>query len=581
MKHSLSLRLLAAFFCASLFSNLLIAQQFENTFGSLANHEEPQDGKPIPNGRYIVLSNTLSYGPASRILLTRLNANGTVNMNVTIHDAENLPTAYFGAAIDLDYNALGTHTGYFIAGSRSTANGRQAILIRTNTSGTVTWVKVLPNTENGLSLDERGVSVERQPNGEVILTASGFSVPANNHRFSVSRFNGTTGAQLWSNRYYGTTTGQNFEATEACNAIRSGVEVIAVTGRYRATGVANHHTFLSCINATTGVEIWRRSYDAGQNGDEGLDVVYKPANGSEAAALMVVGWTGPSHPSLWVVRANPLNGIASSKIYSPNVFYFAFVGRAIGLDATGTRAAITGNIAYQSSPGNTLSGTFAMVLPFYGTELPDWTYYYSSSDPQFTEPHSISRITGAAGGYFVTCGTRLTGSAFNDAHAIRVNSLGSNGSMGCEIAPIGVVRTLAGTSSWRAFSRTPYTWTNTSLARTSQSYTQEFCIEPQFGGIGEERGDDLVADEVEPRLFPNPSAGGQDATLVFDLPEAGELQVRVFDLAGREVWSFGETLAEGQQALELPASRWVNGAYFVQVQTSNLNKTLKFVVSGN
>ncbi|MBC7775738.1 MAG: T9SS type A sorting domain-containing protein [Phycisphaerae bacterium] len=579
MKNKRFFPLLAAFFCASLFSNLLFAQ-FENTFGSLVNHEEPQDGKPIPNSNYIVLSNTLSYGPASRILLTRLGSTGSVNMNATIHEPGSPTTAYFGTSIDLDYSTAGAHTGYFIAGSRSTANGRQAVLIRTNTSGTVTWTKVMPNNDVSGTLIESGVSVERQSNGDVIITSNGFNQAANNHRFSVSRFN-SAGGQLWSNRYYATLTTQNFEATEACNAVRSGVDVIAVTGRYRATGVANTHTFLSCINATTGVEIWRRSYDAGQNGDQGLDVVYKPANGvAEPAALMVVGSSGPGHPSLWVLRANPLNGIASSKTYAPSVFYSGFSGRAISLDVTGTRAAITGNIIYQPSPGNILSGTFIMVLPFYGTELPDWTYYYSSSSPQFTEPHSIARITGASAGYFVACGSRLTGSAFNDAHTIRVNSLGSNGPTGCDIEQISVIRTLLGTSSSRAFSRTPYSWTNILPARITQNFSQEFCT-GLLGGIGEDRTNVIVEEVAAPRLFPNPVSAGQTATLAFDLPEAGKVQVRVFDLAGREVWTFNQVLSEGEQVLELPTSQWAKGAYLVQLQLPALSKTIKLVVSGN
>ncbi|MFN0216742.1 MAG: T9SS type A sorting domain-containing protein [Saprospiraceae bacterium] len=580
MKHSNSYCLLIAFCFAGLFSNPLNAQ-FESTFGSLVNNEEAQDGKPISNGRYIVLSNTLSYGPASRILLTRLNSTGTVSMNATIHEPGSPATAYFGYSIDLDLDAAGLHTGYFIAGSRSTPNGNQAILIRTNTSGTVSWTKLLPNFEaGGGTLNERGVSVERQSNGDVILTASAYSSTANNHRFSVSRFTGA-GAQVWSNRYYATTTGQSFEATEACNAIRSGVQVIAVTGRYQATGLANTRTFLSCINATTGVEIWRRSYDAGLNADQGLDVVYKPANGAnEAAALMVVGWAGLGHPSLWVVRANPLNGLASSKIYSPNVFYSGFSGEAISLDVTGTRAAITGSVVYQPAPGIFLNGTFAMVLPFYGTELPDWTYYYSSSAPPTPAAKSIAPITGVNSGYFFTCGTRFTGSAFGDAHAIRVTALGSNGQTGCETDPLTVTRALMGTSTWRPFSRTPYTWTNILPTRTTVNFVQEFCTDP-LGGIGDERSNDPLEDMPEPKIFPNPVSAGQFATLAFNLPEAGNVQIRVLDLTGRELWSFNEPVPEGEQLMELPSGQWANGAYFVQVQAAGLQKTLKIVVSGN
>ena len=139
MKNTIPFRLLALFFCAILFSQSLHSQQFESTFGSLANHEDAQDGKPIPNGRYIVLSNTLSYGPVSRILLTRLSPLGSVEMHATLHDPANPTVAYFGTSIALDLSAAGAHTGYFIAGYRTAPNGRQTILLRTNLLGTVTW----------------------------------------------------------------------------------------------------------------------------------------------------------------------------------------------------------------------------------------------------------------------------------------------------------------------------------------------------------------------------------------------------------------------------------------------------------
>jgi hypothetical protein len=573
MKNAILSAWHAVFVCAILLTTPAPAQQFENTFGLPVNHEDPQDGKPIANGRYVVLSNTLSFGEASRILLTTLEASGAVSSNVIIHHPAIPATGYFGAAIELDYNAAGTHTGYFIAGSRTTANGRQAILLRTSTTGTVTWVKILPNADASGALDERAVSVERQSNGDVILTASAYSPAAGNHRFTVSRFT-SAGTQVWSNRYFGATTGQSFEATEAANAVRSGVAVLVVTGRYWVAGNAASHTFLSCIDAATGNEVWRRSYDSGLERDAGIDVVYKPANGAEAAALMVVGYAGMIASNLWVVRANPLNGLASSKVYAASGFTQAFSADAVTLDVTGTRAALTGAISFQPAPGVQVSGAFAMVLPFYGTELPDWTYYYSSSAPPTPAPHSISRITGAAG-YFLTAGSRLTGSLFNDAHAIRVDALGSNGPAGCDITPITVTRTATGTNAWREFVKTPNAWTNFMLTAIPVTLVQETCSDAPVNS------DRAAAEAAEPRLAPNPVAAGQAAVLTFDLPQAQSVRVRVLDLTGRHVWSFDSMLGAGRQALELPVGQWNSGAYLVQMQSPAWNRTLKLLVSRN
>ncbi|MDX1911388.1 MAG: T9SS type A sorting domain-containing protein [Saprospiraceae bacterium] len=579
MKRSILTFGTAGLFCLSLLlSTFASAQTFENTFGSLANHDTPQDGKPIPNGRYIVLSNTLSYSNASRILLTRLAANGSVNMHATIHDINSPNTHYYGTAIELDRDAAGTHTGYFIAGSRSTPNGRQAILIRTNTSGTPTWVKLMPNTDAGGALVENGVSVERQSNGDVILTVSGYSPSANNYRFTVARFN-SGGGQLWSNRYYGTDSGQSFEATEACNAVRSGAATIVVTGRSWTSGSPDHHTFLSCIDAATGAELWRRNYNSNMTRDAGIDVVYKPANGAaEPAALMVVGAAGLQASVMWVIRANPLNGIASTKFYSPNIAFISFRGLAVNLDVNGTRAVVAGDIISQPVPGgNNLNGTFAMLLPFYGTELPDWTYYFSSTSPQIDSPRSISPVSGASAGYFLTCGTNLTGSAFHDAHAVRMDQLGGIGAGACPTQPLTVARTVQGVSGWRSFNRTPQGWTNIVLTRTAQSFAQETCT-PELGEAGEERSEAPSFGDADALLYPNPVGNGRDAVLQVNLPEAAGVQIQAFDLAGRLVWSQQSAPAAGETQISLPAAQWAPGVYVISLRTEAINRSWKLVV---
>ena len=156
-------------FGALLFAAPVHAQLFETTLGIAATQEEAQDSKPINGGKYIVLANTQSFGPANMISLTRLNAAGVQEMTVTLNDQNNPAVPYFGTAIELDVNAAGAQTGYFIAGYRKSANVNQIILMRTDLNGLLTWLKVLPPAN---SHDERSVSVERQSNGDVTVVGS-------------------------------------------------------------------------------------------------------------------------------------------------------------------------------------------------------------------------------------------------------------------------------------------------------------------------------------------------------------------------------------------------------------------------
>jgi|GEM_PF-1312663 len=574
--------LIALFYSLLFLSFSLPAQIFENTSGSLVNNEEARDGKPIPGGRYIMLSNTVSFGAASKILLTRLSAAGNVELFVTIQDPLSATTSYFGTSIDLDLdlNAPGAHIGYFITGHRNVANGRQMILLRTDLNGLVTWTRILPNGEGGVVLNEYGVSVERQSNADVLVTGASRHPSTNVFRFIVARFS-SAGGFMWSQRYATTTTSQGYEAIEACNGFRSGVAVLAVTGRYRVTPTTtDNHTFLSCINATTGVENWRRVYNSAIGPDAGLDVVYKRANGStEPEAFMAVGGAGTPHPALWVVRANPTTGLASTKVYTPGGFSSGFVAEAVNLDVTGTKAAISGSVLTQFPPAVLLSGTFAMVLPFYGTELPDWIFHYASSSPNGLGVRSISPVAGAIPGYFVTCATRLGGSAFSDQHAIRVNSLGV-GVTGCARTALTPIRTPTGTSFAPTFIRSSSAWTAITLGRTPRNFREEGCTAPKQSFDAEMNAAPTnLADVGGLQLIPNPTATNQAVRLAFQLPDADDFQIRIFDLTGREVFSTRETGVKGQQDVEISTASWPLGTYMVQLSTSSgIQETKKLVV---
>lgn len=460
-------------FGALLFAAPVHAQLFETTLGIAATQEEAQDSKPINGGKYIVLANTQSFGPANMISLTRLNAAGVQEMTVTLNDQNNPAVPYFGTAIELDVNAAGAHTGYFIAGYRKSANVNQIILMRTDLNGLLTWLKVLPPAN---SHDERSVSVERQSNGDVTVVGNARNTSSGVNSFVVARFS-SAGAQVYSFRYVAGTAnpvGTGFEALEACNGFRANVAVVAVTGR------TNSHTFLSCINAANGTEIWRRVYNSGMPQDQGSDVVYKAANGAaEPAAFMVVGSAGVPHPSMWVIRIDPLNGASNSKIYTPGIAYSGFSATAVTLDITGTKAAIAGRLV-AATPPTSLNATFAMVLPFYGTELPDWARYYEGSNPAGPGKESISRIT--SGGYFIGSGARLSGALASDIHAIRINATGENGPDGCDVEKLTPTRVLAGTSEIASFTKTANAWTNYVVARKIFTYKQETCSEGLTSG---------------------------------------------------------------------------------------------------
>ncbi|MBC7774000.1 MAG: T9SS type A sorting domain-containing protein [Phycisphaerae bacterium] len=585
-------KIFALIFCCFYFQT---AQAQESTFGNITNQEEATDGKPIPANKSIVLANTLSFG-TSKICLTRLNALGAVEMFATIQQGS---FQYFGKSIDLDYTGT-THTGYFITGARQLTGGlRQLILIRTDLNGTPIWTKMLPNVD-GVAVDECGVSVERQSNGDVVVVGS--SNKSGFFKIVMARFSmANNGTLLWCYRY-GSDLGLSFEPAEACNGMRPSpnpgappVAVIAVTGKYTKAGPSYYHTFLFLVNAQSGTEIWRQTYNSIDAQDEGLDVVYKPAaNEFDPAQYMVVGQKGiDGHPNVWVVRANASSGAGTGAIYNAaGLWYGGFVARGVSLSlhSSGTRAVVCGSILGFSKPSDPslfINRTFAMELPFAAGSAATWAHYYNASDPIYNVSESISRIPASSAtpaGYFITGASLFGGSAYYNQHAIRTNSTGKLGLADCPEVPFltavasGMTTTLKGNNKVAVTS-----WNTDSPNRTTRIFIQQRCDGVPFGGgDAEGRSDENevpVFASSEAKLFPNPVIGNQPAQLSIEMAQTEIAQVEVFDITGKQIWAFEGVLDNGYQEMELPTNQWTSGVYLVRLQSTVLNKTLKLIVN--
>ncbi len=588
---SLLLRAQTLLLALVVFVRPAFSQVFETTLGIASGHEECWDGKPIASSNSTLLSNTTSFGGASKILLTRLNANGSQNLNVTLHDAS-LPGNEFSArSIEYDNNATGGHIGYFITGRRIVGGKGQMTLLRTDLNYNVTWAKFLPSTAGGVTLDECGVSVERQSNGDVVATGRSLNPSTNISRIIMARFT-SAGAFVWCFRY-GSTNTLSFIPDEACNGLRPSPNpgggnfgTVAVTGRYTETGVDGNHTFLFLVNATNGAEIWRKTYHSGNTNDEGLDVVYKPAaNEFDVAQFMVVGYSGGVHPSVWVVRVNASTGAGAGTVYTAGVYNSGFMARAVALSthSSGTRAVLAGTIIGLTKPGNPFfSRVWAMELPF-AAALPTWTYYYESSNPQGSGNESISRITGTNPGYLITGGDKLIGSANYDEHAIRVLATGKHGLADCPEVSLPVSKTTAGTQLTRDNSKDPFSvWQPLSITRYIRTLVQESCDGVPLGGDTGEREEAVPqfnGENLEAKISPNPSGAGTAVRLAVQLQARQMLSVQIFDLTGKQVFAATHELDEGYRELELPTENLASGAYFVRVQSRELNRTLKWVVN--
>lgn len=81
---------------------------------------------------------------------------------------------------------------------------------------------------------------------------------------------------------------------------------------------------------------------------------------------------------------------------------------------------------------------------------------------------------------------------------------------------------------------------------------------------------------VEP-VYPNPTS--DMATITYTLDNADDVNIRVFNLAGQEVYAESSTKGTGQHRIDLDVTELNSGNYYYSIRTSTANLTMKFVVT--
>jgi phosphodiesterase/alkaline phosphatase D-like protein len=81
-------------------------------------------------------------------------------------------------------------------------------------------------------------------------------------------------------------------------------------------------------------------------------------------------------------------------------------------------------------------------------------------------------------------------------------------------------------------------------------------------------------------LSPNPTTAGQATALQVSVNNTTDVALRVFDIAGREVFARANVrLVEGENTLELPVADWQQGVYMVTLSNAAGIETKRLVIT--
>jgi hypothetical protein len=79
------------------------------------------------------------------------------------------------------------------------------------------------------------------------------------------------------------------------------------------------------------------------------------------------------------------------------------------------------------------------------------------------------------------------------------------------------------------------------------------------------------------RLYPNPATA--HTTVDFTMPEPEQVTIRVFDIAGRAIYSMEKFLPGGDEKMELNTSGLPAGTYLVNVEAGQMQKTKLLIIA--
>lgn len=560
----------------------------ESIAPSMTIPEDAWDGKQIPTtSNFVMLSNTIQYGH-NLIGLTILNSSGGIVQRTVVWDFSNTSASLFGTSIDVDLTATGSPAGFFITGARVVNGQSQMFVTRTDMAGMPTWTQSLPiaNTTGTIQFRDGGISIERQPNGDVVAIGRSTDLTSNLGQMIAARFT-AAGALVWSNRYRSGNVVGSIIPAESCNGNAGNplVQVVAVAGAFvNAAGV--RRTFGSCIDAATGVELWRTYYSSGLTSDEGLDIVQKGTSG----VFMMVGraTNGASPATLWILNLTANTGAlpaGASAYYTSNG---ELIGRDVCLSTTGSRAVIAGTYN-RPAAGAFVNNAFLMQISFNNCAVPNWTKVYTASSPNPIGTENVTPViagSSSVAGYFLTTdgNPQTWGGGNPGAHPIYVNTAGNHPYGGdCPILTLPVTPTCVGTRTNLQKVKTAYPWTPVTLNWEILVNVRAACdgVPPAPLTSPDERSEGAAIVEIAPgvTVSPNPAFVGENLQVVLD-GYADNIVLSLFDMTGRKLIENNLGFDPEGESLTytLPTEKLAGGTYILQVRSGQKINTVKIMI---
>jgi len=452
---------------------------------------------------------------------------------------------YGGSSTDRAYSVQQTTDGgYIVAGYTSSfgAGGYDFYLVKTNPLGEALWTRTY-----GGSGDDFGQSVQQTADGGYIVAGITQSFGAGGPDFYLVKTN-SQGDTLWTRTYGGSGEDDAYSVQETAD----GGYVVA--GQTNSFGAGEDDCYVVKTNSL-GDTLWTRTY--GGSSRDWANSVQQTAD----TGYVVAGATqsfGAGDWDFYLVKTNSQGDTLWTRTYGGSSYDWAN-----SVDTT-------------SDGGYIVAGT----TESFGAGSKDFYLVKTNSlgDTLWTRTYGGSRNDGAGsvqqtadGGYIVAGYTNSFSAGDWDFYLVKTNSQGDTL----------WTRTHGGSSTDRAYSVQQTADGGYIVAGYTESFGAGDCdfYLVKTGPDPVSADDPVVLQPSSYSLSSYPNPFNPSTTIAFDLPKAGHISLRVFDLLGREVAVLKDGLVEaGSHRVIFDGSGLASGIYFARLDAAGFSQTKKLML---
>jgi len=453
-------------------------------------------------------------------------------------------TRIFGGEYgDAAYDIQQTPDGGYIVAAQTFSFGSGTYLIKLDAAGDTLWTRVHEEHED--IQFSKTIASELTADGGFIILGEG-RVNMTGHPCLTKT--DSLGNILWAKAFE--IYEDSWQAKDMCQTSDGGYAIVA----NKRIGTSPNITFIK--TDSLGDTLWTKS--CGGPGSYHACGVLETEDGGYTIAGTV--WTPDESSRYYLVKTDSGGNPLWEQTYGPE---WQFWASALAQTSDGGYV-IAGEVCY----GDDSNDIYVVWVDASGDTLWARTYEFRIGD-------NVSRIEATDDDGFIICGTTiLMPPDSSDEFLIRINQFGDT------------------------------LWTRTYGAQSSEEYSSGSAVRQTLDGgyviAGSiyndstqsmdvyvvKTGPDIAAVDV-PRPLPTtivlhqnyPNPFNATTRIAFDLPKAGPVTLRVYDLLGREVATLVEGIrAAGHHTALFDGSGFASGIYFYRLEAAELHETKKMVL---